>query len=134
MSDKEFVTMEYKMCPVTGEEHNVGLIMDRKLRKKFGRKTVTGYAFCPEVQEEIDKGFVALVEVDPAKSTIRDGRDTLTMEDAYRTGNLCYIKKEIALKIFGDSISDMNFIEADVFNQITKKSRKVNKGKKKKKK
>jgi hypothetical protein len=117
IEDGDFVTMEYKMCPVTGEEHNVGILIDKRLRKKFGRKTVTGYAFSPEVQDNIDKGFVAMVEVDPSKSEIRGDKKTLTMEDAYRTGRLCYLKKEVAVELFGE-IKEFNFIEQAVYEQL----------------
>lgn len=116
---KSHVTMEQKMCPVTGKIWSTdSLLFDRQLKKRFDMNTVTGYAFCPEVQEQLDKGFVALVEIDEKKSTAKGGN--AKMEDAWRTGRTCYLREEIAKNLFGEQIKDMNFIAEDQFEHLVK--------------
>jgi len=123
---KSHVTMEQKMCPVTGEIWDTqSLLFDKQLRKRFDMNTVTGYAFSPKVQEQIDKGFVALVEIDEKKSTAKDGK--AKMENAWRTGRLCYLREEIAKNIFGEQIQEMNFINEDQFERIVEMEKKIEK-------
>lgn len=61
--NKSYVSLETKICPATG------------------------YQFSPEVQEQLDKGFVVLVECDPEKSVGN------TPDTVWRTGNITYLKK-----------------------------------------
>ncbi|MBE9490188.1 MAG: ATPase [Bacteroidetes bacterium] len=118
---KSHVTMEQKMCPVTGEVWNTeSLLFDKRLKKRFEMNTVTGYAFSPKVQEQIDKGFIALVEINEEKSVGKDGK--AKMEDAWRTGRLCYLKEEVAKNIFGEHIQQMNFIGEDMFEKLMKEN------------
>lgn len=121
--DKSHVGMEYKICPVTGKEFEVGILLDRRLKKSLERKNVTGFAYSPEVQAQFDKGYVALVEIDESKSTSKEG--TAKMEDAYRTGRLCYLKDEVAKNIFGDKIKEMNYISEEIFEKLVKLNKSV---------
>ena len=92
MGEKSHVTMKQEMCPVCGEVHDSGaILLDKMLRKKFERTTTTGYALCPVHEEMYKQGYVALVGIDPAKSTVSDG--TVKMEGVYRTGRVAHIKQ-----------------------------------------
>jgi hypothetical protein len=91
--DKSYVTMEQHLCPICGKAFDTGnLFLDQKLRKRFESHTCTGWSFCPEHKEIIDDGYIALVGIDETKSTIRN--NIVKKENAYRTGNLAFIREE----------------------------------------
>jgi len=120
------VAMEKRICLVTGREYETGQLL---LAKSYNRKTgesvidleghnpktgfnhnVTGNGFCPEVQEKLDDGFVALVCVNSEKSDLKDS-DKMNPEDAYRTGEVIYMKKDVAAKVFDRGVETMAFID-----------------------
>lgn len=124
--EKSHVSLERKMCPVTGKLWDTGnLLFDKHLGKKLEKYTTTGYAFCPDVAEKIANGFVALIAIDESKSnsrkTILKG-NRVTQEDAFRTGGLMYMRKELAESMFSINIQDMNFIDDKLFKQLEKKA------------
>jgi hypothetical protein len=111
MNDKSYVTIEQHSCPVCLTTHDTGdILMDtrvrrdrygavRGMRKTFDRHTVTGYSLCPECQKLDNDGYIALIGVDPEKSTYTD-TGTLKNENAYRTGRFAHLKRSVALKLF----------------------------------
>ena len=117
-----FVNIERACCPVCGKVHtdskDTGILIHKGLREIPDEKTVTGYALCKEHQEQVDDGFIHLVEVDESKSTLRENGN-LNPEDAYRTGKLCAIKKEVALQIFDTKkLPEMVFVDGEVIDKI----------------
>ena len=47
--DKSYVTLATKYCPMCGEEWETGeTLMDRQLKNRFDRHTMTGIALCEE--------------------------------------------------------------------------------------
>jgi hypothetical protein len=73
--------------------------MHKRMREVFEPKTVTGYGFCPDDQKKVNDGFFALVAADPLKSTASpDG--TLKPENAHRTGEICWIRREAYERLF----------------------------------
>lgn len=47
--DKSYVTLATKYCPMCGEEWETGeILMDRQLKNRFDRHTMTGIALCEE--------------------------------------------------------------------------------------
>lgn len=70
MSDKSYVTLEQHVCVVCAKPFDTNaLLLHRRLAPVFERHTVTGWGLCPEHQKLKDDGFVALVEIDRAKSS-----------------------------------------------------------------
>jgi len=91
MNDKSYVTLEQAVCPACGRAFETGnLLLDQRLRKRFDRFTVTGFQMCPEDQQKIDAGYRILVEIDREKS------DDMTPEGVYRTGEVAYMRCEVA--------------------------------------
>lgn len=87
MTEKSHVSMGAKVCLVCCEEFPDGtVLLDRQLRPKFNRITVTGWGICPDHAKQLDNGKnVALVEIDPVRSPAKpDG--TVDPTQAYRTG------------------------------------------------
>ena len=96
---KSFVTLEQRICVVTGKKYNTDtILLDKRLRDRFDMHTVTGWGFSPEVEKKFKEGYVALVEVDESKSD-KNNQGNITPSGAYRLGNICYIKKKVLLKI-----------------------------------
>lgn len=117
--DKSYVTLEQKMCPICGHTKDTGsILLDTRLRPQFDMKTTTGYGLCKDCQEKKDKGYLALVVCNPEKTTVRD--DTVKMEDAYRTGEIVHIKREVAKQMFNKEITkrDFVFIDTDLKNKL----------------
>ena len=109
---KSYVTIEQKVCPVTGKTWDTGSILIHKhLRDTFERNTVTGWEICPEVQEKLDEGYVALVAIDEDRSEKGDN-GTVTPQAAYRLGQVAYVKRDLCTKLFGRAI-DHPFIWVD---------------------
>ena len=138
MSEKSYVTIEQHVCAVCGQPYDTGaILLDKKLRPRFDRNTVTGTGFCPEHQKVPDDGFVILIEIDPTKSEIASGGQRCDPSKAYRTGNLVYLKREAADRIFNTPVKTTAFVDAEVIAKlqsmqkelVPKKQRKTKKGK-----
>src|SRR5215831_20757965 len=94
MMSKSHVTIEKHACIVCGKLFDTGaILLDTRLRERFERETTTGLGMCPEHQKMKDDGYVALIECDPEKSKVKAGAATLHSDDAYRTGNVCFIRR-----------------------------------------
>jgi len=117
--EKSYVSMEQKMCPVCGKEYESGgLLLDKQLRNKFESKTTTGYKLCPEHQKKWDEGFVAIVICDETKSGISGGM--IKAEDAFRTGEIIHMKKEVFKKMFNQEPRQMVFGDSKLAIEIKK--------------
>lgn len=110
---KSHVSMEQKICPVSGEKFDSGaILLDRRLEESMERNTVTGIEISPTVQAQLDKGFMALVGVDEEKSH-RTPNGNLNPEGAHRTGKIVYVKREVAVDIFGEMATTTPFAYCD---------------------
>lgn len=113
MEDKSYVTMEAKVCPVCGKTFQTdSLLLDRGLKKRFDRETVTGFDLCEEHRKQHEEGFVHLVEVDESKSKLTNGK--IKIEDAYRTGVIVSVKANVLDSLgFPEGTSKLPFIFID---------------------
>lgn len=109
---KSHVGMDTKICPVTGKKHDVGILLDRRLQETLERENITGWELCPEVKEQLDKGFVALVACDPEKTTVTNGK--VLPQNAWRTGEIMYIRREVAEGMFNMKLPAFVFAEQAV--------------------
>ena len=127
MSNKSYVSIEKNQCPVCGTLHDVGILLDKRLRDSMEQYTVTGYDLCPEHKELHEKGFIALVV--PAMPPA-EGVTHLKVKTA-RSGKYLHIKREVLKNILVNVPAEhielpMLFIDKDAFswfeqqiNQIT---------------
>jgi hypothetical protein len=99
-------------CPVTGQiwQSNELALLGYNKNKKANMYSTAGTKICPEVQEQLDKGFVVFIIVDEEKTT--------DMNNPFRTGELMYMKKEAALKMFDQNIKDIAFLTIDAYEKI----------------
>jgi hypothetical protein len=126
MSNKSYVSIEKKQCPICGTLHDVGILLDRRLRDSMEQSTVTGYDLCPEHKELHEKGFIALVV--PAISPTEDVTH-LKVETA-RSGKYLHIKREVLKNILVNVPAEhielpMLFIGEDAFNWFEQQTNQV---------
>jgi hypothetical protein len=99
-------------------------IVDGKLRETFERETVTGWDLCPDHKKAADDDFIAIVEVDPAKSK-NPKADSSDPGDVWRTGRIAHIKRHAFKQIFNVVLADsqyVSFCEQGVMEHLLKLS------------
>jgi hypothetical protein len=121
--DKSYVTMEQKKCLVCGVDYDTGsILMNKRLKKQFQAKTVTGMGLCDEHEKLHADGYIALVAADPKKSLGMSNQKSVRSEDAYRTGQMAHMRREVASKLFkiGDEnlAAPMIFVEPEVLEDL----------------
>jgi len=112
---KDFVSLNTKICIHCNKQFEVGVLLNRNLSKTLERNTITGVGLCDDCKKE---GYTLLVEVDPTKSEITN--NNIRAENAYRTGNVLYLKNEAFTKIFNAEPFDFAFISENIFNALVK--------------
>jgi hypothetical protein len=99
-SEKCHVSMEQHVCVVCSQAFDTGnIVMDRRLQPTLDRNTITGRGLCPTCTERKAEGYIALVEVDPAKSGRPEG-DTVDEETMHKTGRLAHVRKHVMTMLF----------------------------------
>jgi len=103
MSEKSFVTLEAAICPVCGKQHSTGaLLIDKRMKDRFEKETVTGFAMCEEHQKLLDDGFIALIGADPNLSK-KEPNGSVTLRGAHRTGKIAHMRASVWPNFFGDT-------------------------------
>lgn len=122
MNEKSHVSLEQHVCLVCGVAFDTGnLLLDKRLRASLQRHTATGWGLCAGHQQLSDDGFVALVECDPQRSGSPAGGDRLKPEQAYRTGRVAHIRREVFVRMFNVQIKPDQacvFVEPGVIDQL----------------
>jgi hypothetical protein len=127
--EKSYVTMITNLCLVCGCQFDTGeLAIDRRLRPKFDMHTIMGMGLCPEHEKLYKDGFIALVEIDPEKTT-REHTGSIKPENAHRTGPIAHIRGTVWEHIFdsklpmGDSglMRPAVFVEPGVIEMLAEK-------------
>lgn len=118
---KSYVSLEQRVCRICGKPFDTNaILLDTRLRDRFDQKTVTGFGLCPDDKQKIDDGYVALVGIDEKKSE-RLPNGTVKPEGAWRTGDICYIRREAYERIFNvplDARSPMAFCDPEVITRL----------------
>jgi len=122
MEEKSHVSLEQRLCLVCGAVFDTGsLLLDRRLRASMERHTTTGWGLCPVHERLHSEGFVALVECDPQSSGVRSANGQLKPDQAYRTGRLAHLRREVFARVFDVTIAadqPMVFVEPGVIEQL----------------
>jgi hypothetical protein len=101
MSDKSHVSMERRVCLVCAAPYETGaILLDTRLRASLERQMTTGWGLCPEHRELHENGFVALIECDPEKSGNPAAGARVKPDEAYRTGAVAHMKREVFSEVF----------------------------------
>ena len=122
MDDKSYVSLKQRLCLVCSTFFDTrNLLLDKRLRASMERHTTTGWGLCPEHQKLSDDGFVALVECDPQRSGSPSVAARMKPEQAYRTGRLAHLKRNVFAKVFNVPIEANQpcvFVEPGVIEQL----------------
>lgn len=120
MVEKSHVSLEQQVCLVCGVTFDTGTILLHKhLRATLAPYTTTGWGLCAEHHRLFSEGFVALVECDPELSGSPGSR--LKPEQAYRTGQVAHLKRELFATMFNVPIEENQafvFVEPGVIEQL----------------
>jgi hypothetical protein len=112
-------------CPICTQQEDGDLVLTKRLNRYSAAQVkklhgqVVDWKICNGCEEAKNKGAFFLVEIDPSKSEITDGK--ISLEGAYRTGRIWGVKREAASRIFGKPIQDndfMTFIDTEVAEKI----------------
>jgi len=122
MNEKSHVSLEQHVCLVCGVTFDTGaILLDKRLRPSMERYTTTGWGLCAEHQKLSDDGFVALIECDPQRSGSPSGTDGMKPEQAYRTGRLAHLQRDVFARVFNVPIAADQpcvFIEPGVIERL----------------
>lgn len=119
--EKSYVSIAQKVCIVTGNLYDTKeILIDKRMQNSMEHKTTVGMGISPEVEELFAKGYVALIEIDPAKSGIGNDKK-LSPKDAYRTGNIAYLKRNVLKELFTVPLEDSQnivYIDEKIFQHL----------------
>ena len=94
---KSHVSMEIHICKVCGHKFHTGnLLLDKELKQRLGRDTLTGYGLCNADQQRYNDGYLALIEISNAK----DSSMTIGNTIPDRTGTILHIRREVFNQMF----------------------------------
>ena len=121
---KSYISVEVKVCEICGSEWETNsILLDKRLKESMESKTITGYGLCPEHQKLHDEGYIALIAVDESRSSNKPKNNIIKgLDGIYRTGNIAFIKREAAKKVFDCEIPSGPFMycEDEVINMLEK--------------
>jgi hypothetical protein len=121
MNNKSYVGLEQHICPVCTKTHDVGVLLDRRLKNTLERNNVTGWGLCEEHKKQADEGYRFLVGCDESKSDLNNNH--IKLENAYRTGEIVSIKSIVWNKIFNVPVPPKDkpiaFVGSDVIKLVS---------------
>jgi hypothetical protein len=127
MTEKSHVSMEQQVCIVCCKAYDTNaILLHKQLRPVLDRHTVTGWGMCPEHQKLKDEGYVALIEIDEAKSTPSVGHNPhgqIQPNDAYRLGRVVHVRVSAWDNIFKGQpvpLHRVTFVESAVVDMLEK--------------
>ena len=88
---KQSMSMEMKQCPVCGELHCTGILLDKKLLKRLEEQTVTGLQLCPEHDRLFQEGYIAII----VTTDVPEDRSKGLPVTATRTGDIAHVRREV---------------------------------------
>jgi len=97
------------------------VLLHKQLKSVLEHHTLTGNGLCPEHQQLFDDGYIALIECDVSKSEVHGSK--IDPSEAYRTGNIVHVKRDIADKLFSVSFPSnipIAFVEQGVIEKLPK--------------
>ena len=126
MTNKNSIAIATHLCPICGDEHehNTEILIHKGLGNIDPNKRCTGYGLCEEHDKLHKDGFVAMVAIDPDKSTL-GANGNYVFEEAYRTGDMVHIRVEVFNELFNtewDMEKAFTYTEQAVLDHLRKMS------------
>lgn len=113
----------HEICPICCAETNYQIVINSVLTEhhakkvnEFNNKAIGFSEPCKECQSKLNAGYVALIGIDPEKSSAKDG--CVPLKNIYRTGRFVWIKKDISKKIFMQENVPFFLLENEVFDKL----------------
>jgi len=108
-------------CPVCGKDFDGGIALFGRMKndEEAPRSTQAGMEICSECKEQIGKGFICLVGIDPDKSkTEPDGY--IKNENAHRTGKTIWIRKDVWSNMINKNVDkwEMMFVDPAIVDKL----------------
>lgn len=100
MLEKSHVGMGHNVCPICGAKHNEVVLLDTRLRPTLTTNEHLGYKLCPDCAGRTGE-YIALVA-----ATTMVKAETVKMEDARRTGEIAWVRRTVAARIFNIRMPD----------------------------
>ena len=120
MTDKSHVGLQVAICPVCTKEHDVGILLDRRLKKTLDHKNITHFEMCPDCNDKKKEGYIAFVGIDLDKSE-KLPNGNIKPEGAYRLGAYAHIRKSVCDELFNVPITtDMVFVDQQMLDEFEK--------------
>ena len=108
MPDKPFVTVEQHICIVCGTYFDTGtVLLNQRMSAVFDDKTATRYGLCPAHKKLHEDDYVAFVAIDPDRCP--SANRAIDPREAYRTGDIAHIKRDVAIQITDASRYQLKF-------------------------
>ena len=102
MTQKHSIAMGYTVCPVCGCKNDGKEVLIAKRGTPFTDSHVaTGYELCPRDQEKVDNDYLPMIECTDESHSI---------QEANRTGNIYYIKRDKWSVFFKSEIPTTPFV------------------------
>ena len=125
----------HEICPICCAKTNEQILLNQKLTEKAAAqiKEMHGKAIgfsepCEKCKTNIDKGFVAIIGIDPSKSNPVNYK--VGLESIWRTGQLLWLKKSVAKDIFNwDRPEPFILVEEAVVHLLIQKAENVEQSK-----
>lgn len=122
MTEKSYVGMEAKVCPICGVQHtyDCALFIDKRLKNSLEKETVTGFGLCEEHQKLYEDGYLALVGMDEEKST-KEANGNYKPQGAYRTGSIVHVKRHVIKAMIDIEIAEdvpLIYVEEEVIDMF----------------
>lgn len=113
---KSWVALNEEHCRICGTTVDTSILLDKRMRERFDSYTplhTLSNKLCSDCSEK-SKEYIALVVIKNASY-----KQTLKQEEAERTGEIVWLKKEVFKRIFNQGIhTEFVFIDNEVKQQL----------------
>ena len=120
MCAKSFLSTAYKLCPVDGKKTTNHVLVDKYLRNIYDEDgEESGFCVCAECLIQMDKGFIALVEVSNVNTIDKSSYRKL---NSLRTGVVMWVNEVMYASVYDLKPPPMRFayVEIGTIDKIKK--------------
>lgn len=120
--DSWAVALVHELCPVCCQKMNEQILVPQRLSKPIKEQIESAHGkaigfskdLCKDCSTHHSNGFIAFIEIDPAKSDMSD------FYKIYRTGNLAWVKRKAIPHLEKFIINNQfSFIDQESFQELT---------------
>lgn len=117
-----YISIHRLTCIACGASFDLReVLLDRYIRECLRSYHERGWGLCPQDQTLYSRGYIALVEIDPALSGVNEpavGLHELQLERAYRTGVVAHVSRDTAMEHCSDPNRPFTFVLPGVIQRL----------------